>query len=89
MAMLGEKLGGEPMDWSAGVLRIVSGALFLRSSVVRPSLLGQHGRLLRTETVCRKRTGGVHGPAQEAYMVCVSGFQCRVYIDSNCRDSQT
>jgi hypothetical protein len=42
--VLGEKLGGGPADRSAGVLKIVSEALFLRSSRVYPILLGQRER---------------------------------------------
>jgi hypothetical protein len=40
MAVRGEKLGGGPMDRPASVLGIVSGALFLGSSRVHPTLLG-------------------------------------------------
>jgi hypothetical protein len=32
--------------------------------------------------------GSVRGLAWEAYVLCVSGFPYRVYIDSNYRDSQ-
>jgi hypothetical protein len=63
MAVREEKLGGGPMDWSAGVLRIVSGALFLGSSRVHPTLLGQRERMPRTETVCSKHTCGIHRSA--------------------------
>jgi hypothetical protein len=35
-----------PMDWSAGMLKIVSGAIFLRSSGIRPNLLVTCERLL-------------------------------------------
>jgi hypothetical protein len=59
MDVLGEKLGGEPMDHSTG-LGIVSGALFLRSSRVRPTLLVVYERLPRTQTARRKRTRGIH-----------------------------
>jgi hypothetical protein len=38
MVVLGGKLGGGPVDHSAG-LGVVSGALFLGSSKVRPTLL--------------------------------------------------
>jgi hypothetical protein len=74
MAVLGEKLGGGPADRLANMLRILLGALFLRSSRVRPTLFDQ-------------RTSGVRGLVQETYMACVPGFPCRVYIDSNRRDS--
>jgi allophanate hydrolase subunit 1 len=48
--VLGEKLGGEPIDRSASVLGIMSGALFLGSSRIRLTLLGQRERLPHTET---------------------------------------
>jgi hypothetical protein len=83
---LGEKLGGGPTDRSVDMLGTVSEALFLRSSRVYPNLLGQRERLLCIRTARGKCTCDVHGPAQEAYVSCVSGFPCRVYIDSNCRD---
>jgi hypothetical protein len=47
MVVLQEKLGGGPADWSASVLGIVSGALFLGSSRVRPMLLMASERLPR------------------------------------------
>jgi hypothetical protein len=88
VVVLREKLGDGPADWSAGVPRIVSRALFLRSSRLRPTLLGQREKLPRTGTVHEKRMSDIFGPAQEAYVACVSGFPCRVYIDSNRRDSR-
>jgi hypothetical protein len=74
MAVLGEKLGGGPADHSAG-LGVVSGALFLRSSRVRPTLLVACERLPRTGTAHMKRTPGVCGLAWEAYVSCWSGFR--------------
>jgi hypothetical protein len=74
MVVLGEKLGGEPVDWSSGVLGIVSGALFLGSSRVRPTLLIASKWLSRTWTAHRKRTCDVRGLGREAYVSCVSGF---------------
>jgi hypothetical protein len=74
MVVLGEKLGGEPMDNSAGVLGIVSGALFLGSSRVCPMLLMASERLPRTWTARRKRTCGICRLAWEAYVSCVLGF---------------
>jgi hypothetical protein len=73
MAVLGEKLGDGPADHSAG-LGVVSGALFLRSSRVRPTLLVACERLPCTETARRKRTLGVRGLAWEVYVSCWSGF---------------
>jgi hypothetical protein len=58
------------MDQSAGVLWIVSGALFLRSSGIRPNLSTTHERLSRMETARRKRTSGIHGLVWEAYVSC-------------------
>jgi hypothetical protein len=87
MAVTGEKLGGGPADRSVGALGIVSGALFLRSSRVCPTLLGLLERLPHMGTASGKHTCGIRGPEQEAYVSCVSGFPCRVYIDSNCHDS--
>jgi hypothetical protein len=69
MAVLGEKLGGGPADHSAG-LGVVLGALFLRSSRVRPTLLVAYERLPRTGTARRMRTSSVHGLAWEAYVSC-------------------
>jgi hypothetical protein len=71
--VLGEKLGGGPMDHSAG-LGVVLGAFFLRSSRVRPTLLVACERLPRIGTVRRKRTPGIRGLAWEAYVSCWSNF---------------
>jgi hypothetical protein len=73
MAVLGEKLGGGPTDHSVE-MGIVSGALFLMSSRVRPTLLVPCERLPCTGTALRKRTPGVRGLAWEAYVSCWSGF---------------
>jgi hypothetical protein len=73
MAVLGEKLGGGPVDHSAR-LGVVSGALFLDSSWVRPTLLVACERLSRTGTTRMKRTSGVRGLAWEAYVSCRLGF---------------
>jgi hypothetical protein len=78
MAMLGEKLGGGPTDRPADVLRTVLGVLFLRSSRVRPTLLGQHKRLPCTGTVRKKPTSDVRGLARKAYMSRVSSFPLQV-----------
>jgi hypothetical protein len=69
MVVLGEKLGGEPVDHSVG-LWVVSEALFLGNSRVHPTLLMACERLPRTCTVRTKRMWtGV-----EMYVLCVSGF---------------
>jgi hypothetical protein len=56
--------------------------------VIYPNLSAPHERLSRTGTARRKRMLGVHGLAWEVYVSCWSGFPCRVYIDSNRRDSR-
>jgi hypothetical protein len=73
MAVSREKLGGRPVDHSAG-LGVLSGALFLRSSRVCPTLMMACDRFPRTWTACRKHTRGVCGLTWEAYVLCVSGF---------------
>jgi hypothetical protein len=49
MTVLGEKLGGGSVDHSAG-LRVMSGAFFLGSSRIRPTLLVACESLPRTWT---------------------------------------
>jgi hypothetical protein len=86
MAVLGEKLGGGPVDHSAG-LGVVPGALFLGSSRVHPTVWW-------LEKGCHV-WGAPTGSIRWAYVnwcgkrTCHVGqvFPCRVYIDSNCRDS--
>jgi hypothetical protein len=60
MAVMGEKLGGVPTDHSVG-LGVVSGALFLGSSRVRPTLLMACEKLPRMGTAHRKCMPGVRG----------------------------
>jgi hypothetical protein len=64
------------------------GALFLRSTKNPPTLLSQHERLQCTGTTHKNRMTDIRGLAWEAYMSCVSSFSCRMYINSNLRDSQ-
>jgi hypothetical protein len=71
MVVLGEKLDGESVDWLVGMLRIVLGALFLRSSRVRPTLLGQCERLPRTRTVLRKHKWCRWTGAESVHVVCI------------------
>jgi hypothetical protein len=73
MVVLGEKLGGRPVDHSVG-LGVVLGALILGSSMVHPTLLVACKRLPRTGTARRKHTSGIRGLAWEAYVSCWSGF---------------
>jgi hypothetical protein len=77
MAVLGENLGGGPADHSAG-LGVVSGALFLRSSRARPTLLVACEGLPQTGTAYRKCTPGVRGLAWKAYLSCWSSFPLQV-----------
>jgi hypothetical protein len=62
-----------PMDRSAGMLWIVSGALFWEQWLC-PTLSVTHERLLRTGITRRKRTPDICGLAWEAYVSCWSGF---------------
>jgi hypothetical protein len=39
-------------------------------------------------TARMKRTSGIRGLTLEAYVSCVSGFPCSMYIDSNHHDSR-
>jgi hypothetical protein len=87
MAVSGEKLGGGPADHSAR-LGFVSGALFLRSSRVRPMLMMACERLPHTWTACKKCTWGIHGMAWEASCQVYQVFPCRVYFNSNRHNSQ-
>jgi hypothetical protein len=78
----------QPADQSAGMLWIMSVALFLGSSEIHQNPPMTHGRL--------RRTGLSTGSVRRVYVdwrgkhtcrvYCV--FPCRVYIDSNYRDSQ-
>jgi hypothetical protein len=74
MVVSEEKLGGRPTDRSADVLRIVSGALFLKRGRVRPTLLVASEMLTCMRTAHRKRTSGVRELTWEVYVSCVSGF---------------
>jgi hypothetical protein len=85
MVVLGEKLRRVSRATQPS-LELESGVLFLGSSSIRPTLLGQRERLPCTETARRKRASGVRGLAREAYVSCVLDFPCRVYIDLNYRD---
>jgi hypothetical protein len=73
MDELGEKLGSGPVDHSVR-LGVMSGALFLESSRVRPTLLMAYKRLPRRGTARRKRTSDIRGLAWEVYMSCWLGF---------------
>jgi hypothetical protein len=62
------------VDRSAGVLWIVSGALFLRSSGIRPNLSMTHERLPRMGTAHMKRMSGVRGPGMRSIRVMLIRF---------------
>jgi hypothetical protein len=74
MVVLGEKPGDRLADWSADMLEIVLGALFLGSSRVRPTLLMASERLPRMWIAHRKHTCVIRGLTREAYVSCVSDF---------------
>jgi hypothetical protein len=59
-----------PVDRSADVLWIMSGALFLRGSSICPNMSASHERLPRTRTTHRKCTLGVRGLTWETYVLC-------------------
>jgi hypothetical protein len=70
MVVRGEKLSGDlwidqPTCWGCS-----RESLFLGSSEIRPTLLGQLQRLLRIGTTRRKRTLGVRGLVWGAYVLC-------------------
>jgi hypothetical protein len=69
MVVLGETLGGGPTAHSAG-LGVVSGALFLGSSRVCPTLMMAYERLPRMGTAYRKRTLGICRLVWEPYVLC-------------------
>jgi hypothetical protein len=73
MVVLGEKLCGPSVDHSVGV-GVVSGAFFLGSSRIRPTLVIASKRLPRRWIVHRKHTCVVCGLMREVYMSCVSSF---------------
>jgi hypothetical protein len=53
---------------------VVSGAIFLRSNRVRPTLLMACKRLPRMWIARRKRTWDIRGLVWEVYVSCVSDF---------------
>jgi hypothetical protein len=70
---LGEKLRRVLRTTQPGY-EVESGALFLRSSSIRPTLLTTYKRLPRMETAHRERTSGVHRLEWKAYVSCWSDF---------------
>jgi hypothetical protein len=79
--------GYRPTNWSASVMGIVSGALFLRSSGIRPNLSVTHERLLCIDHTRYVWSGTIRGLSMGCVWRVGWVFPCRVYIDSNRRDS--
>jgi hypothetical protein len=87
MVVFGRETEAGPVGHSVG-LRGVVGNSFSREQWICPTLLGQCETLPRTGTTCRKRMSGIRELAPKVYVSCVSGFPCRLYIDSNHHDSR-
>jgi hypothetical protein len=83
---LGRETEYEPMDRSVGVLWIVSGALFLGAVTLLISIE-------TTLNVATRWPREIHmiwdhtRTEREMRVACWSGFPCRMYINSNHRDS--
>jgi hypothetical protein len=77
-----------PACRSAGVLWIMSGVLFLGSSGIRPNLSASHKRLLYVDHVRYVWSWTILGLSTESMWHVGQVFPCRVYIDSNRRDSR-
>jgi hypothetical protein len=80
--------GYRPTDRSAGVLWIVSGALFLGCSVICPNLSASHEGLLYVDYMIYIWSWTERGLSVGSVWYVSRVFPCRVYIDSNRRDSQ-
>jgi hypothetical protein len=76
------------MDWSVGVLRIVSGALFLENHGIRPNLSATRERLLCVDHVRYVWSETIRGLSMGCVWHVGRVFPYRVYIDSNRRDSR-
>jgi hypothetical protein len=76
------------MDQLAGVLWIVSKAPFLRISGIHPNLLLAHKRLLYVDYVRYVWSMIIHRLSMESVWLVDQVFPCRMYIDSNRRDSR-
>jgi hypothetical protein len=86
MVVVGRETGASPVGHSTR-LRGGLGSTFSQEQCIRPTLFGQHERLLHTGTARWKRTSGICGLTREGYVSCVSDFSYRMYINSNHRDS--
>jgi hypothetical protein len=85
---LGREIGYEPMNRSAVVLWIVSGALFLGSSGSVHCCWRWLKRLLYVDHVGYVWSWIICGLSMESVWRVGRVFSCRVYIDSDCHDSQ-
>jgi hypothetical protein len=70
------------------VLWIVTGALFLRSSGIQSNLSMTHERMLCIDHVRYVWSRTLRGLSLGCVWRVGRGFPCRVYIDSNRRDSR-
>jgi hypothetical protein len=88
LAVRGEKLDGDPQIGQPACWRCSRESLFLRSCEIHPNLLSTREKLLYADYVRYIWSGSICGSSVES--VCHIGqvFPCRVYIDSNHRDSQ-
>ena len=75
------------VDRSVDVLGIVSGALFLRSSGIRPNMSVTRERLLCVDHVRYIWSGTIRGLSVGCVWCAGRVFPCRVYIDLNHHDS--
>jgi hypothetical protein len=85
---LGREIRNGHTDRSAGVLWIASGALFLGSSGPDQLCWWLRERLLYVDHVRYIWSRVIRGPSMESVWRVGRGFPYRVYINSNCRDSQ-
>jgi hypothetical protein len=82
------EIGYGSVDQSADVLGIVSGAPFLRSSGIRSNLSVTHERLTCVDHMRYVWSGIIHGLSMRCVWRVGRIFPCRVYINSNHRDSR-
>jgi hypothetical protein len=76
------------VDRSADVLSIMLGAIFLKSSGIHLNLSAARERLLYVDYVRYIWSRVIRGPSMKNVWRVGRIFPCRVYVDSNCRDSQ-
>jgi hypothetical protein len=84
----GREAGYGPADQMVVVLWIVSGALLLRCSGSVQICWRLYERLLYVDHVRYVWSWTIHGPSVESVWHVGRVFPCRVYIDSNRRDSR-